>query len=767
MPNYKKEIREKIGNTIEYVSMVDAFLQDILSTKYIEPKESKRCWSSGSYLSILRQVNSYYPSFFDVDGGCYVISILDHFTIIDPGYRTLKLLRENKMDSRNIRNIIITHNHPDHNGGLPELLNLLFSQTGNVDIKYKLYLNPGTKKEYSHYIKDKNLEIIEIKSKKKYILEEFTNESIVFKGIPVFHTGIGRKQKSIGLQFTYKNDDHKLDFGIMGDTDGNEKYMKYYKKKFHDLDFLIIHIGSLKFKSLTTKKQKHLYPDGVLRLVSNLRKIKYYILQEFGMELLPPNELSKVLFRVLNPNGFFLPYIILRILHERESEINGIFKNEFLARLLSDYFSKESKNILQKWIAFSQILALDFQDSLITLYDFWEEDEEDFKKKREMKNLFIELWEHYKNFYYWKISELDFEYIDRALNSILTTFKNPAIQQTYEKNIEKLLPLCNIIAFKDIEKIFGYSPFKFYDQNEFFFRILTLEYYSSGNSPDQPYKYFKWIGLLIFLKILMESKIPLKFSGKNTNPITEFTPIYEDFLDNNQINSKIIVGKYGSHISFKIFWETNYFCKLHKHYTQSHLNVSDLFREKRCCPICEQEEFQWEFYQDIEPDFEEQEYYRSDKFLDSEKKEQAKLMKVILTQLEKDEKYLETDIEESQAINIGKRIRNRLRFIRVYIFSEEEKSSIYENALKFLNIISISDYKELFKSSGFKTYIKRIFLILPPKFKMDFRNYIKELDKPMNQEFISIIEGIDIPIERILSTKLKKYKKTSSKKSTL
>jgi len=117
----KKDLDTKLGEKIKYIKEVDDFLKDLISLKYIGPKED---WEM-DYFQILRKWNSYYPSFYDVSGGCYVIHYNGEYTIIDPGYHTLNILRENRIDTRSIQNIIITHNHPDHNGGLIELLDLI------------------------------------------------------------------------------------------------------------------------------------------------------------------------------------------------------------------------------------------------------------------------------------------------------------------------------------------------------------------------------------------------------------------------------------------------------------------------------------------------------------------------------------------------------------------------------------------------------------------------------------------------------------------
>ena len=102
-----KELIKGLKKEIDYVTEVDLFLKDLITPKYIEPKYNSEFSFKlvGSFL-ILRKWNSYYPSFYDVLGGCYVIDFGSRYTLIDPGYKSIKALSDNRIDTRFIDNII-------------------------------------------------------------------------------------------------------------------------------------------------------------------------------------------------------------------------------------------------------------------------------------------------------------------------------------------------------------------------------------------------------------------------------------------------------------------------------------------------------------------------------------------------------------------------------------------------------------------------------------------------------------------------------------
>ena len=78
---------------------------------------------------VARRWNSWYPSFFNVPGGCYAVinpvcikRKRPRVVVIDPGFRFLKVLSDIGITIKDIETCIITHNHPDHIGGVFEYI---------------------------------------------------------------------------------------------------------------------------------------------------------------------------------------------------------------------------------------------------------------------------------------------------------------------------------------------------------------------------------------------------------------------------------------------------------------------------------------------------------------------------------------------------------------------------------------------------------------------------------------------------------------------
>lgn len=80
-------------------------------------------------LLVGRRWNSWYPSYFAVDGGAYAVvdprsaRVGDlRGAVIDPGFRALAVLRKHGVPVSALDSCVVTHNHPDHVGGLFEYL---------------------------------------------------------------------------------------------------------------------------------------------------------------------------------------------------------------------------------------------------------------------------------------------------------------------------------------------------------------------------------------------------------------------------------------------------------------------------------------------------------------------------------------------------------------------------------------------------------------------------------------------------------------------
>jgi len=243
-----------------------------------------------NYMVLGRVWNSWYPSSFNIVGGCYFFNINGEVIIIDPGFNAIDILKRNKVDLRLIRHLIVTHFHPDHFESLTRLLTREISD----EIKLNVYLNPTTFQQFKIYAKD-DLKLIELKPSMTLNLDFLKDERILkmkertfdveLKIGKAFHREIGGAVGSIGLKFVLKHRKTKKEFkiGIMSDTDGSQDYMEYYRNFYDDCNILIPHIGAV---HKHPKGYKHLYLSGLEKLLQTFNKNgKFVFLSEFGLEL--------------------------------------------------------------------------------------------------------------------------------------------------------------------------------------------------------------------------------------------------------------------------------------------------------------------------------------------------------------------------------------------------------------------------------------------------------------------------------------------------
>jgi CheY-like chemotaxis protein len=122
------------AETIDYmVKKREESLREVLLQ---EAQCDEGLWSvPEATLVIARRWNSWYPSIFDVPGGGYVLLGLSATeergrigqgqvpgAVIDPGFRFLSVLRSLGLPLKSIFTCLISHNHPDHMGGIFELM---------------------------------------------------------------------------------------------------------------------------------------------------------------------------------------------------------------------------------------------------------------------------------------------------------------------------------------------------------------------------------------------------------------------------------------------------------------------------------------------------------------------------------------------------------------------------------------------------------------------------------------------------------------------
>jgi len=112
----------------------ESFLEQLVRGELIEPVLGE---NQQLKFLVARRWNSWYPSYFNTLGGCYVIQTRDNehcgdkkdknsgCIVIDPGFGFLNELRHKyKIEPHEIRSIIVSHFHPDHTAGIIEFLTL-------------------------------------------------------------------------------------------------------------------------------------------------------------------------------------------------------------------------------------------------------------------------------------------------------------------------------------------------------------------------------------------------------------------------------------------------------------------------------------------------------------------------------------------------------------------------------------------------------------------------------------------------------------------
>lgn len=580
---FQRLLKNKFGREIEYSNQIDELLNDLLTTKYIAPKEDLDSpFFNGRFL-FCREWNSYYPSFYNVIGGCYVIQHGHKYTLIDPGYKTIKALLDNGIDTRLIENIIITHNHPDHSGGLIELINLLFTQNKEGKYHYSLYLNPGTLELYK-YLEGNGLEIFELEYNKEILLNFYKNDdgSInKFSFIPyrAYHKGIGNRQQSISLIFNIKRKEQLLKFGITSDTDGRKKYFRHYKRIYKDLFFLVVHIGTLKIKQRFSKADKHLYLSGVYRLLDKSNDVKAFILQEFGMELMPSVSLSQILSNVIFRNGFFFPFLIYNI-HSEEKKENH--KKNLISLLFPKFFEKFINILPKKYqiykpstfdmtriVEFSHALCLDIKEAKynkcekkitdVKLYNLWEKNCNEKRVIDEINSKLNDLWIHIRNSTYFKSIELKKDLVKNIGLEFDSFFPEVNFCDIISYNSKLITSLLSQKAKERILDLFT----EFFSRNSLYapnncheisinlinrhYREVDFIYFSVKQVLDL--KNLQIFPILIFMVELINSK-SMKYPDMSDLRATTLEKFKEIFPNKN-----IYLGNYGKTINFNIFFD--------------------------------------------------------------------------------------------------------------------------------------------------------------------------------------------------------------------
>jgi DNA-binding response OmpR family regulator/ribonuclease BN (tRNA processing enzyme) len=275
--------------------LTDNFKQSVLSATSTRYKKIQN-----PVFVVARRWNSWYPSYFNVPGGSYVI-IMPEFNgkndviIIDPGFKSLKVLSDLlKISIADISTCIISHNHPDHLGGIFEYL----ACRNTLNEKSHLFCNPTTLEMFISHRSVEQIDEISINLLEDWDKTKF--KKILLSGFRTSHNEIGPRNnpRAIEIEFVQPNG-HKYKLVILGDTE--------YRKEFVDrladqnVKILVLHIGSAQLNEGTGK---HLYIEGTRKLLLGLNaalenigvpeKHLLVLISEWGLEHASYDQLKEI-----------------------------------------------------------------------------------------------------------------------------------------------------------------------------------------------------------------------------------------------------------------------------------------------------------------------------------------------------------------------------------------------------------------------------------------------------------------------------------------
>jgi len=338
---------DKYENLIKIVDEREGFLEKMLEERHTTiNREDVR-------FVVARKWNSWYPSYFQVEGGCYAMVTREStdkdndpgVIVVDPGFKFLQVLREFGIEPVDIKNIVVTHLHPDHIGGLQEFLTL----TSKSHQECNVYLNPTSYAMFQNY-QTGNTVMHELMPRQLIKIANYRSKSgselVRLRSYEAHHREIGQRYRSLSLVFEIQSKlengiERKYAIGILGDTDGSEEYVPDYVKNFRDVDILCLHVGSFTEKKYGSG-YGHLYAPGTLELLENLKRVEaapIIVLSEFGLEMGTDEQIADAFEPLVKTESWKIPLRIAKVVIESpaENEAKKILAKMF-AKSIDKYF---------------------------------------------------------------------------------------------------------------------------------------------------------------------------------------------------------------------------------------------------------------------------------------------------------------------------------------------------------------------------------------------------------------------------------------------
>ena len=270
-------------------------------------------------LIIARRWNSWYPSFFDVPGGCYVVTSPAQknqpcsSTVIDPGFKCLSVLRDLGVAIQDIGSCVMSHNHPDHIGGLLELL----ASRHALGKSTQCWGSKTTRKMFGD-CSGFGLQMDELNTKIEsrlfsYLHEDGQNRNVSVKGFQTAHREMGRVSGSLGIVISCCLDDPQGDrlLGkgvILGDTEYDRASHRSFVTKLtsEGVKFVVLHVGSIQQKQ---REGGHLYYPGLKRILIDMEAkreraqrtdVLPVLLSEWGLEHATTSQMKKIVGKTMS-----------------------------------------------------------------------------------------------------------------------------------------------------------------------------------------------------------------------------------------------------------------------------------------------------------------------------------------------------------------------------------------------------------------------------------------------------------------------------------
>jgi CheY-like chemotaxis protein len=281
----------------------------------------RRFWATTEpVLVVARRWNSWYPSVFPVIGGAYAIvgslgsarpgnvPSKSPVALIDPGFQFMKAFTGMGIPWEDLDCCVITHNHPDHMGGIYE-----FMAARHALGRQTLVLCSRACSSMLGDCAGYNLKVKELDNSLADLLPAYESGGkwvrVRVRGFDTNHEEIGRENSSQGLSIqcqagnTRNSLEERAELVILGDTEyDSAQHRESFMNALcaHNVKVVVLHIGSSQLKQGTGK---HLYLPGMREILSSmdhqLRAIKYrgrllVLISEWGLEHATREQIAKV-----------------------------------------------------------------------------------------------------------------------------------------------------------------------------------------------------------------------------------------------------------------------------------------------------------------------------------------------------------------------------------------------------------------------------------------------------------------------------------------